>query len=266
MSNLYSINTAQFASDVLPSTKRTTENKSFLVGLLSGFKRKYQSFVDYKNIPTWAAGTYYKYEKVVYNSVYYINNNSTTTGTPGVSADWVALKWSAGTYTIYRQVMYLPTGCIYECVVTSTAGIPSQSSDWVQIVNTFIGVDETQKYDCSFIALTYALNRRFMAVSYADPLVFTPAGDNIYLEIIADGLDMFQVGYIESESSSIDYNTCSEQVTYDDTVSYQNAFNIRVPNILFNTLGSTTEEKKTAVRNFADKYIIAGIYYDVLSY
>ena len=34
MSNLYSINTTQFASDVLPSTKRTTENKSFLGGLI----------------------------------------------------------------------------------------------------------------------------------------------------------------------------------------------------------------------------------------
>lgn len=71
----------------------------------------------------------------------------------------------AVTYVKYDRVQWYDDG-VYECRVSSSLNIKptghSQSkTDWIKILDDFIGVDEKIKYNGQLIVLEYALNRRF---------------------------------------------------------------------------------------------------------
>lgn len=227
---LFNITFSQFVRDVIPDSKRTDENLALLQSLTSGMQRNSEIFNAYK---------------------------------VGADVQLGSTVWAAGTYNYLDIVIYLPTGAVYECQATSTTETPGTSTDWLKILDSFIGVDESQYFDGQSINLVWALNRRFMTTFQQDPDVMI---SDIYLEAIPDGEAMFQVGGNEDNSSSVYSNTSSEFLTAEDTVVYNNSFIIKVPAAVYATLGATIAEQEASVRNFADKYINAGVFYEVEDY
>lgn len=229
---LYDININSQSTDLIPVEKRSVENKRLLVSLLSVFSRQWNIFLAYLK---------------------------------GADNPLSANIWAAGTYTLGNYIIYQPTGQVYECTVASTTEIPSTSTDWKLVLDSFIGTNESQYFNGSVEMLVYALNRRFSTTFVNDPNVQT---SDIYLETLTDSDAMFQIGYTDSESSAIGEITVNttEQLTYNDTVSYNNAFNIKIPVADYNALGATSAQRTASVKNFANKYIVAGIYYDVIPY
>lgn len=229
--SLFTIDFTQLVSDLLPSPKRTTENKAFVRGLLSGGLRSHDIFLASKL---------------------------------GADVHLGSTFWSAGTYVQYESVIYLPTGAVYECVVTSTSTTPGTSTDWEKILDSFIGFDESQYFDGQAINLVWALNRRYNTTFLQDPDAVSLS--DIYLETITDGLDMFQVGGNESNSSSVYSNTASEFITAEDTTQYNKSFRIKIPAAVFASLGATVAEQDASVRQFVDQYITEGVFYEIEDY
>jgi hypothetical protein len=222
---LYDFNIISFTKDILPPFKRDKEVIAYLKGLLSEFKRSHDLFLQY-------------YQGSLLGNV-----------------------WSAGTYNSGQQVTYMPTGEMYECVVTATTTEPTTSTDWIKILDSEIGVFESQYFNDNLITLTYALNKRFQT-AYADP----PLLSDIYIEKIIIGTPMFTVGYTDAESSQVGFNDAdSDIVTYDDTVVLNYSFVIWIPAFLSASLGSFTIASNT-VRQFAQKYVSAGIIFTIDEY
>lgn len=222
---LFEIDITKFAKDILPPEERSAENKSFLKGVLSEFKKSHDIFFQY-------------YSGYAYG-----------------------INWTAGNYIMGEQVLYMPTGEVFECVVQSTTDEPTTSEDWAKILDSEIGIKEAQYFSDSLISLTYALNRRFQT-AYADP----PLLSDIYIERVTIGTPMFLVGYTDAESSQVGYNdNDSDVVTYNDVSALNYSFTIWIPAFLSATLGSFDIAAKMT-RRFADQFVSAGIIYTIDEY
>lgn len=223
---IYDINIVQQSNDLLPSGKRTTENVAQLKGFLGQFDRNHQLFLAYKF---------------------------------GAKSVLSALTWAAGTFGKGEYVYYIPTGEVFECQKDTTAE-PTTSTDWLKVLDSFIGTDESQYFDGSILSLTYALNTRFDTV-FNNP----PATSDIYIVNEVHGIDMFYVGANDAESSYVGANDYeSSFITYNDTtppVPY--LFTIWIPAALTAQLGTNAFK---IIRQFADKYVTAGCLYDVTDY
>ena len=225
---LYDIDIAQFIQDVIPNSKRTKEIKAFLNGLLSGFSRTWLTVLDYMR---------------------------------GADVSSLTALWTAGTYFQYEQVIYLPNGGVYECVVSSTSQEPSAGSDWVRLLDTFIGVDESKNFTGDNLVLEYALNRRFNSTFNQEP-----TQSDTYIETVIQPDAMFQIGGDENNSSAIYSDTCTEQVTAEDTTTSNISMNIKIKTATWTTLGANDAKRTATVREFVDRYLTAGIYYGIIVY
>jgi len=221
MAQLFNIDTDKMVSDLLPPEKRSIQNKGLLKGLLSAFKRLHSIFYAY------------------------------------LIGDSTATTWSAGTYSLGAHVKY-KDGSVYECVVSSTSTEPTSSTDWIRILDSFIGTDESQYFDGTKLELEYALNKRF-GTTYVDP----PSVSPIYITNITPAIVPFRVGGIESISSSSFYNTSDTFVINSYTFPLSNLFTINIPTATYNALGTTKEK---IVRAFVDRYIPIGITYTITPY
>ena len=221
MAQLFNIDTDQMVSDLLPPEKRSIENKSLLKGVFSAFKRLHSIFYAY------------------------------------LIGDSSATSWSAGTYTLGAHVKY-KDGAVYECVVSSTTTEPTSSSDWIRILDSFIGSDESQNFNGTKLELEYALNKRF-GTTYVNP----PSVSPIYISNITPTIIPFRVGGIESISSSSYYNTSDTFVINSYTFPLSDSFTINIPIATYNALGTTKEK---IVRSFVDRYISIGITYTITPY
>lgn len=180
-----------------------------------------------------------------------------------------ALPWSAGTYSIYAQVLYKKQ--VFESRVDANTAEPSDPEAWYLIQPNFIGTDMRQFFDGTKLLFEYGLNKWFDSV-FRQPVTIEPAPDyylpksDIYLTTNEIINPVFRAGIDESESSSVGAYDSSEAVGNDYSFATQYGLTINIPVALFDTLGTTTAEKETTIRNFADKYITAGIYYDINPY
>jgi len=221
MAQLFNIDITKLVSDLLPSNKRTTYIKTLSSGLLSAFNRMYQIF--------------YKFM---------IGDTSATT-------------WSAGTYTAGAHVKY-KDGSVYECMVASTTAEPTASTDWLRILDSFIGSDESQNFNATKLELEYALNKRF-GTTYVNP----PSNSPIYISNITPPVIVFRVGGIESISSS-SYNNGSDSFVINDySFPLPANFTINIQTATYNALGTTKEK---IVRMFVDRYVAIGLTYTITTY
>jgi hypothetical protein len=108
------------------------------------------------------------------------------------------------------------------------------------------------------VVLEYALNKWFGTVFRQPPTL-----SDIYILNNAVLTPVFVVGASEDESSDIFGDISSEFIIddYDFTTAY--AFSIYIPTAVYDALGAA---KESIVRNFADKYVIAGILYNITPY
>jgi len=131
LKDIYSIDTAQMSSDLLPSSKRTTENKSLIKSLLSAFSRLHNAFY------------YYLY-----------------------GAEPAGL-WGGGPYNKY-DIVYTVDGNVWESLEDSNTDEPGKSTKWKKILPLFWGVNEGQNFSGNRLELEYALNK-ILGGTYVDP-------------------------------------------------------------------------------------------------
>ena len=169
--------------------------------------------------------------------------------------------WSAGTYTIGQQVWYIDN-CVYEVLVASTTNPPS-SNDWGKILNNRIGAVERQNYTGSKLILEYGLNRWFNTTFRSPPSV-----PDIYITNLNNTNNWFCIGLPGDNTSTIAATAINSSFGVGVTYSVPNAndFSINVPIAVYNALASNNADRTAIFRAFADKYVISGITYSVLTY
>jgi hypothetical protein len=166
--------------------------------------------------------------------------------------------WSAGTYNRADLVRYGKS--IFQAQETTTSE-PTFSDAWLLVSNNYLGNDFRLKIRGEKLNLEYALNTWFDTVFRQPPLV-----SDIYIETNSVSSNVFIVGLSEDESSSVSSIISSEFVINSYTFTDQYNLSIKVPVAVYNALAATNDIRDSIIRNFADKYINAGLTYDIITY
>lgn len=218
--SIFTINISTLVNRVTPPNKRSDNLLALAVGLLSAWNRIYTTFTDYK------LGSSYP-------------------------------NWSAGTYDIYDQVIYERR--VYESLESGNTATPDDASKWKLLLNSYLGVDMSQNFNCGKLEFEYGLNKYF-GTAFVQP----PGVSDIYITNNILDIQPFRAGEIESTSSAAGYLTSSEFVMYDYSIASQPAlFAINVPIAFYTSLGADAEQ---IIRNFADKYCACSITYEIITY
>ena len=167
--------------------------------------------------------------------------------------------WSAGSYNRKTLIRYGKS--IFQAN-KNTTDEPTFSDTWVLVSNNFLGNDFRLKIRGEKLKLEFALNTWFNTVFRQPPLV-----SDIYIitnEIIS--APVFRVGINSSESSYI-YSDKSDEFCINGYI-FTEQFNLTIwfPTAVYNNLGTTNNNRNSIIKNFADKYINAGITYNINTY
>lgn len=168
------------------------------------------------------------------------------------------------TYNAPQRVLYYDRA-VYECQVNGTiTGIAGPASDpvaWVRVQDLFIGTDERVRYTSQIMTLEYALNHYYF--------VAPAAPDQIYIGNNTLSSRYFIMGDTGPYSSDlVNYSSFARTFMGDSPsfVAASNNFTIYVPTSLLSTLGLTLQDQINNVRQFVNKYKLAGISYNVVGY
>ncbi len=168
-----------------------------------------------------------------------------------------ASAYSAGTYSIYAQVKY--KSAIYESLVSSNTSLPTDTTKWRKILNSSVGTNESQYYNGGKLQFEYALNRHF-GLTWVNP----PSSPPIYVNNNVRGIQQFYINELALNSSNINTLNSSEWITLDEiAITTFYALTIKVPTAFYASLGVDAEMQ---IRSVADKYIITGIFYNIIQY
>lgn len=152
---------------------------------------------------------------------------------------------------------------IYICTTSSTYTGFVNLSDFDKLQDNFLGVSERIKYNSQKILFEYAMNTWFSVPNFNIPYPIFITNNFIQAETI------FLMGG-SSETSSLMANSSINSVDYmgnvPNYIGINFDFTINVPLDLFDTLGTTTINKENTIRQFADKYNLAGTTYNVITY
>lgn len=218
--SIFRITISDLVDRITPPKKRSANLLAFGVGLLSAWQRIYQTFTEYKE---------------------------------GTSAP----NWVAGTYDIYDQVIYERR--VYESLVSGNTTVPDDATKWALILDSFVGVDVSQLFNCGKLQFEFALNTYFSTTFNQPPVL-----SDIYITNNTIDVQPFRVGAIEDTSSAAGYETSAEFVMYDYTIAnLPPLFAINVPIAFYTGLGADAEQ---IIRNFADKYCAMSITYEIITY
>jgi hypothetical protein len=169
--------------------------------------------------------------------------------------------WTSGTYAKNTVVRY--SKAVYVSVINGNTSEPSYSNDWLLISPNFLGTDFRLAIRGEKIIFQYALNIWF-DTTFRQPSEGTPS--DIYLTTNEINEKPFIVGISEFESSSVFTTSSSEFITNTYTFDEEYNLTINIPTSFFVSLGTTDEIRESIIRNFADKYVSAGITYNIATY
>lgn len=152
---------------------------------------------------------------------------------------------------------------IYICTKPSTYAGFANLADFDKLQDNFLGVSERIKYNSQKILFEYAMNKWFSVPNVSIPNSIFITNNFIQSETI------FLMGG-SSETSSVMPNSSVYSTDYMGNVPAYIAvsfdFTINVPLDLFDTLGTNATNKENTIRQFADKYNLAGTTYNVITY
>jgi hypothetical protein len=167
---------------------------------------------------------------------------------------------NTATYNRLDRVVYIDNK-VYECLVNGSVGInPLNTTNWVKINDNYMGAIERIKYNYQIILLERALNRWFRN--------YTGSNDQIFIITNQITTQIFVMGFNGSVSSPMALNSpfTTTYMGLNPSFAVQYNMSINVPLALFNTLGNTVQDRENAIRIIANKYILAGITYEVVTY
>ena len=176
------------------------------------------------------------------------------------TAGTTAAAWSnAITYAKYDQVIYQKV--VFESQINANTSNPLTPIKWTVVQNNFIGLGERILYNGGCLTLTYALNKWFGTVFRQ-----ATALSDIYISTNTLVAPVFRVGTTEGQSSSVSTIGSSEFVGTSDAITVAVNISIFVPVAVYNTLDVAMINNNKIFRNFADRYIPAGLIYTVSTY
>lgn len=169
--------------------------------------------------------------------------------------------YDAGTVYVRTDRVIYTNKSVYECIKDTMAiGIPCTNTEyWLLINENFIGASERAKYSAQKMTFEYALNKWFR-VPVGDPPIYIV--NNV---VATSGFIMGATGaYSSAMAKDSTFSTTYMGSTYSVVSVYD--YTIYVPIAVFNAQGSTIPNRETAIRNFADKYNLVGMIYNVVTY
>lgn len=180
-------------------------------------------------------------------------------GAQGYYNGFAIANWSSvAAYVVGNRVKYGIS--IYECLVDNTGLSPDiNTTEWLLIEKDFVGADERVKYNGQKMVLEYILNRYLNTTATTIPTIY----------ILTNTVDVngFYMGIDgQSELGELGENTNQNDFLGTSYTLNQYCFTIYVPTALYATLGTTAPNRENRVRNVADKYVLAGINYNVTTY
>lgn len=171
------------------------------------------------------------------------------------------LPWISVTpYGVGERVTF--KGSAYESLGDGNIGnLPTNQTFWKVVQQNFIGVFERVLYTGNALIFIYAINKYF-GTTFRQPNNVS----DIYVTVYPKPASVFVVGATEQFSSTVFTNKSSEYVI--DAYTFGDYFNmtIFVPVAVFDALDSFVPNREKIIRNFADRYIVAGIKYNVQTY
>lgn len=177
--------------------------------------------------------------------------------------DYVSVPiWNLSIDYIYNRKALVRYGKSIFQANKTTSNEPTFSDDWVLVSSNFLGNDFRLKIRGEKLKLEFALNTWFVT-AFRQP----PALSDIYIitnEIIS--APVFRVGINSNESSYI-YSDKSDEFCINGYI-FTEQFNLTIwfPIAVYNNLGTTNNNRNSIIKNFADKYINAGITYNINTY
>lgn len=168
-------------------------------------------------------------------------------------------------YAIGDRVRNASDHGVYECIVAIVNDLIQPSSDparWIKIADNYVGVREREKYTGQKLSLEFALNKWFRT-TFNQP----PGTPDIYITNNVLKVFPFIVGGLESNSSSVVSDELfADSFIVDDYNFGVPAFTIFIPVAVWTALSSNAAARDPIVRSFANKYVIAGMTYDIQTY
>lgn len=169
-----------------------------------------------------------------------------------------AQNWlSTTTYAKYDRA--IQNTIVYESLISGNNQVPTNTAAWQVVQANFIGLSERILYTGQTLTLTYALNKRFMTVFRQPPNI-----SDIYISNNNLGAFPFIVGADEQSSSDIFYQTSSEFIIDGFSFTGRYNFAINMPTAVYNALDPLPANCDKIVRAFVDKYLPAGITYQIV--
>lgn len=232
MATIYDFDFKTFATNMLPNLKRTARG----IGWLSALFKPLQ----------WLRDNFFNE---------YVNGSA------------ASLYNGATAYVAGDRVVDLIDNGVYESQTAQTGVIPSTANNpakWQKVSDNWVGVSERTKYTGQKIALEYALNKWFRSFWLQPNNDTTPTRPAIYIDNNNINNLAF-ISYANSESSSDAFSADVFQQNFiTDVYSFGGAwFTIWTPLALYTALQPSADSK---IRAIADKYVIAGITYDIKTY
>lgn len=165
----------------------------------------------------------------------------------------------SATYAKYDRVIYKQR--VYESLIDGNTDAPTVQTSWMMVQENFIGVFERVLYNGTTLVLEYALNK-FFGTTFRQP----PNVSDIYMSVQAKPKDVFVIGGSDLNSSIVYAGSSSGFVI--NAYSFGAYFNlfIYVPSATFYALDPVPANCDKIIRNFVDKYIFAGIIYQIIPY
>lgn len=177
----------------------------------------------------------------------------------GYRTGTLAPAYASGTYAKYAQVKY--NKIVYESLISGNTAIPTDTTKWKVVQTNFIGLFERITYNGQKLVLEYALNKWF-GTTFRQP----PSVSDIYISTNSIGTPFFRSSGVEAISSSVRNDGSSEFVINSYTVAIQYNFTIFVPVAVYNALDPAMVNNEAIFRAFANKYIPAGLTYNITTY
>lgn len=162
-------------------------------------------------------------------------------------------------YSVGDTVRYIDKA-VYECIVATAPGdLPTDINYWVKIQDNWIGLRERLRYNSRKLLLEYILNKWFDVAVFPAP--------QIYITNNTVFGNTFLLGQTGPTSSTMADNSLSQQYFLSLAPTFNtNCFTIFVPVLVFNALDPSPTNAENIIRAIADKYVIAGMLYDVQTF
>lgn len=163
----------------------------------------------------------------------------------------------ATTYPQFSKVIFSKK--IYESIQVTTGNPPTDTNYWVEVSPSFIGVTERLSYNSQTIVLERNLNTYYQNLASVN---------QIYISNNSIISEVFAMGNSGSTSSSMDNSgsTSTTIMAINPTFNPQYNFTLFFPIALFNTLGNTNPNRELNIRGYVNKFILAGINYNITTY